>query len=592
MSELMMNTETKPDDTIEQNVQSTETEKVESKEVEATATTTNDEESFAALFEASLVEQPKLSRGTYVTGVVVAIDNEVVTVDLQGNSEGVIKLEEFTAIGAAVPALGDEISALMTGKGRLGVELSVLQGKRREIIEKALAAKEADETISGTVSKEVKGGFRVDLGGFEAFLPRSEADTGFVKTGDLVNHTFDFAIIEVQQRPENIVVSRKKLLAVKEAGLRVEFFEKNELGSKVEGRVKRLTNFGAFVDLGGIDALLHVSDIAWKHIDNPAELLSVDQVVTAEIIKLDAESGKISISMKNLIDDPWGKVSDIYEPGMQVTGTVRKLIKVGAIVELEPGVDGLIHRSEMSWTRKDIEPAKVLSEGDVVDVAVLDFDAETRRLRLSLKAVRENPWQAWMADHPAGSKVTGKIKNISDFGFFVGLTDELDGLVHIGNLSWDVKGDEAIQAYQKGQDVECAVIGVDVERERIALGVKQLTANPFETFVQGSKRGTAVNGKVIEVLPNAYLVEVADGIVARLAQREVPREHGALAVGAEVEAKVTNIDRRRERVELSISQFLRDEERDSIRDYASQNKAEEAPSALALELQKKFLNKK
>ncbi|HID36877.1 MAG TPA: S1 RNA-binding domain-containing protein [Ghiorsea sp.] len=581
-----MNTEIKPDDTIEQDVQSTDVSTEES-----AAPETNEEESFAALFAASIEEQPKLSRGEYVTGVVVAIASDVVTVDLKGNSEGVIKASEFAEIGEAVPAIGDEISALMVGKGRQGVELSVLQGKRREVMNTVLAAKEAGELVSGTVSKEVKGGFRVDLGGFEAFLPRSEADTGFVNAGELLNQTFDFAIIEVQQRPENIVVSRKQPLAEQEAVVRAAFFENNVLGDKIEGTIKRLTNFGAFVDLGGLDALLHVSDIAWKHIDNPAEMLSVGQKITAEVIKLDAESGKISISMKNLIEDPWVRVADTYEPGMKVTGTVRKLIKVGAIVELEPGVDGLIHRSEMSWTRKDIEPSKVVTEGDVVDVAVLDFDAEKRRLRLSLKEVRENPWQAWMAANPAGSKVTGKIKNISDFGFFVGLSDELDGLVHIGNISWDVSGDEAIKDYQKGQEVECAVIGVDVERGRIALGVKQLTANPFETFIAGSKKGAAVNGKVIEVLPNAYLIEVADGIVARLAQREMPREQAALKIGDEVEAKVTNIDRKRERVELSIRQLLRDEERDSIRDYAKKNKADESPSALALELQRKFLNK-
>ncbi len=572
-----MNTETKPDDMMEQEAQAAET--------------NSEEESFAALFEASLEEQPKLAKGEYVTGVVVAVDTDVVTVDLKGGTEGVIQVSEFASIGEAVPAIGDEVSALMTGKGRLGIELSVLQGKRREVMEKALAAKEAGETLSGKVSKEVRGGFRVDLGGFEAFMPRSEADTGFVRADELLGQNVEVAVIEVQQRPDNIVVSRKQPLAEKEAALREAFFGKHEIGSKVEGKVKRLADFGAFVDLGGIDALLHVSDIAWKHIDNPAEMLSVGQEITAEIIKLDADAGKVSISMKNLIEDPWKKVADTYEPGMQVTGTVRKLIKAGAIVELEPGVDGLIHRSEMSWTRKDIEPSKVLAEGDVVDVAVLDFDAETRRLRLSLKAVSENPWQAWMAEHPAGSKVSGKIKSITDFGFFVGLTDELDGLVHIGNISWDEKGEAAIKAYQKGQEVECAVIGVDVERGRIALGIKQLTENPFETFIKGSKKGAAVNGKVVEVLPNAYLVEVADGIVARLPQREVPREQGSLAVGDEVEAKIISVDRKRERVELSVRQLLRDEERDSIQHYAKQVQQEDAPSALALELQRKLLNK-
>jgi len=576
MSEITMNAETKPDDTIEQEVQTN---------------TANEEESFADLFKASLEEQPKLSRGELVSGVVVAIDNDVVTVDLKGNSEGVIKASEFATLGIELPSIGDEIDALMTGKGRMGAELSVLQAKRRKVMAVVMAAKEAGETIQATVTKEVKGGFRVDLGGLEAFLPRSEADTGFVDAAALIGNAYEMAIIEVQHRPENVVVSRKQPIAVVESAQRAVFFEDKEIGSKVNGTVKRLTNFGAFVDLGGIDALLHVSDIAWKHIDNPAELLSVGQSITSEIIKLDAEKHKVSISMKNLIEDPWTHVEDTYESGMQVTGTVRKLIKVGAIVELEPGVDGLVHRSEMSWTRKDIDPAKVLSEGDVVDVAVIDFDAESRRLRLSLKAVRENPWQVWMTDHPAGSKITGKIKNVSDFGFFVGLTEELDGLVHIGNISWDVQGDEAIQAYSKGQEVECVVIGVDVERERIALGIKQLTENPFDTFMNGAKRGTAVNGKVVEVLPNACLVEVAEGIVARLAFRETPREESNPAVGDDIEAKVINVDRKRQRIELSVRQLLRDEERDSIRDYASQVKKDDAPSALALELQRKFLDK-
>jgi len=575
-----MNTDAKLDDSIDQ----------DAKDIDVSIAAENEEESFADLFKASLKEQPKLARGEMVTGVVVALDAEYVTVDLKGNSEGVIALSEFVTIGVDAPALGDEINALMVGKGSRGAELSVLQAKRRKLMDEVSAAKEAGQTVSATVTREVKGGFKVDLGGLEAFMPRSEADTGFVEASALVGNTYDMAIIEVQQRPENVVVSRKQPIALVEEGLRAEFFANTEVGSKVLGTVKRLTNFGAFVGLGGIDALLHVSDIAWKRIDNPGEMLSVGQEVTAEVIKLDAAAAKVSISMKNLIEDPWAKVPDTYENDMQVTGTVRKLIKVGAIVELEPGVEGMIHRSEMSWTRKDIDPAKVLSEGDVVDVSVLDFDQEERRLRLSLKAVRENPWQTWMSEHPAGSKVTGKIKNISDFGFFVGLTDELDGLVHIGNLSWDVEGSEAMQAYSKGQEVECAVVGVEVDRQRIALGIKQLSEDPFITFVKGSKRGTAVNGKVVEVLPNAYLVEVADGIVARLAMREMPREEAKLAVGAEVEAKVIDADRRRRRIELSVRQLLRDEERDSIRHYAEQIKQEAAPSALALQLQK-MMNK-
>lgn len=545
-----------------------------------------DEESFAALFNASLEDQPKLSKGTTAEGVVVSVDSEYVTVDLKGNNEGVIKVAEFASIGQDVPAFGAAIEAVITGKGRLGYELSVLQAKRKALMDTVSAAKEAGQTITGRVAREVKGGFRVDLGGVEAFLPRSEADSGFINAEDLIGNSYEMAIIEVTFRPENVVLSRKQPLMAVEAEIRGKFFSSHAVGDKVSGTVKRLTNFGAFVDLGGLDALLHVSDISWKHINNPNEMLSIGQSITAEIVKLDAGSEKVSISMKNMIEDPWVKVSDTYENDMQVTGTVRKLIKAGAIVELEPGVEGLIHRSEMSWTHKDVDPAKVLAEGDVVDVAILDFDAVERRLRLSLKAVSENPWQVWMSKHPAGTKISGKIRNISEFGFFVGLTNELDGLVHIGNLSWDVDGAEAIKTYSKGQDVECVVIGVEVDRQRIALGIKQLSEDPFDTFISGAKRGSTVNGKVVEILPNAVLVEVADGIVARLALREIPRENGNPAVGDAIEAKVIDVNRQRRRVELSVRKMLQDEERNAMRHYAEQNKAEEAPSALALQLQK------
>lgn len=571
-----MNTEAKVNDEMEQDLQ---------------PDLQPEEESFADLFNASLQEQPKLARGECVDGVVVAVDNEYVTLDLKGNHEGVIAIAEFATIGQDVPALGATIHAVMTGKGRMGIELSVLQAKRKALLDEITAAHEAGQTVSAIVVREVKGGFRVDLGGLEGFLPRSEADTGFVESALLLGNRYDMAVIEVTRRPENVVLSRKQPLVVVELEQRQTFFAKHAIGDKVSGVVKRLTNFGAFVDLGGIDALLHVSDISWKHINNPNEMLSVGQQITAEIIKLDVDAAKISVSMKNMIEDPWAKVTDTYENDMQVTGTVRKLIKAGAIIELEPGVEGLIHRSEMSWTQKDIDPAKVLAEGDVVDVAILDFDASERRLRLSLKAVSENPWQVWMTTHPVGSKVTGKIRNISDFGLFVGLTADLDGLVHIGNLSWDTEGAEAIVAYKKGQEIEAVVIGVDVDRQRIALGIKQLSEDPFEIFAKGAKRGAAINGKVVDVLPNAFLVEVADGIIARLAAREIPREQQAPTVGEEVEAKVIDVNRQRRRIELSIRQLLQDEERASVRHYAQQHQNEDNLSALAIELQKKFLNK-
>jgi small subunit ribosomal protein S1 len=332
--------------------------------------------------------------------------------------------------------------------------------------------------------------------------------------------------------------------------------------------------------------------MAWRRIEHPSEMLSIGQAVSAEVLKLNTETGKVSISMKSLQEDPWMSAASTYEAGMRLTGTVRKLLDFGAVVELEPGIEGMIHRSELSWTRKDVKPTEVLSEGDVVDVAVLAIEPEDRRIRLSLKEVSDNPWQAWLADHPVGSKISGKIKNVTDFGFFVGLTGDLDGLVHIGNISWEKEGDDAIKDYSKSQEVEVVVLGVDIERQRISLGIKQLSDDPFEVFLSGVKRGGVVKGRVVEMNSGAAMIELADGVQARLGLREVPRDHDALKAGDEVEAKVIEINRKRRQVDLSIRQLLHDEERQAMRSYRQELNNEQAPSALALELQRKLLDKK
>ncbi|HKI60570.1 MAG TPA: S1 RNA-binding domain-containing protein, partial [Mariprofundaceae bacterium] len=497
-------------------------------------------------------------------------------------------------IGKELPAVGDEIEAMViSAGGREGIRLSVLEGRRQELWQQVDAAVEAGETVEATVLKEVKGGFRVDLGGLSAFMPRSESDVDArISADQLVGSSCQVAIIEATHKPENIVVSRKQPMMKELDEKRALLFAKIAVGDKVSGEVKRLTGFGAFVDIGGADALLHVSDMAWRRIENPAEMLSVGQKVSAEIIKLNKETGKLSISMKTLQKDPWVTAASTYEAGMRLTGTVRKLLDFGAVVELEPGVEGMIHRSEMSWTRKDVKPTEVLSEGDVVDVAVLAVEPEDRRIRLSLKEVTENPWQAWLAEHPVGSKITGKIKNITDFGFFVGLSSDLDGLVHLGNISWEKDGAEAIGDYKKSQEVEAVILGVDVERQRISLGIKQLSSDPFELFLDGVKRGGVVKGKVVELNAGAAMVELADGVQARLALREVPRENDALKVGDEIDAKVIDANRKRRQVELSVRQLLRDEEREAMRNYAQDVKNDATPSALALELQRKLLGKK
>ncbi|MFQ5581407.1 MAG: 30S ribosomal protein S1 [Mariprofundaceae bacterium] len=561
---------------------------------EASANGVNeDAESFKKMFEASLREQAVIKRGETVRGVVVSRDTESVIVDVGAKAEGAIPVSEFAQANLDLPDAGDEVEAMVQSVGgAAGVKLSVLEACRRNIWNAVDEASQTGNTLEATVTAEVKGGFRVDLGGLNAFMPKSEADPDpHMPADNIIGKACQVVVLEARRKPENIVVSRKQPLASEQQQQREAFFNSVSVGDRVSGEVKRLANFGAFVDLGGVDALLHVSDIAWRRLNHPSEMLSVGQSVKAEIIKLDKEKGKVSLSMKVLQADPWDKASETYEPGMRLTGTVRRLLDFGAVVELEPGIEGMIHRSEMSWTRKDVKPTQLLAEGDVVDVAVLEVEPEARRIRLSLKAVMENPWHVWLSHHPVGSRVSGKVKNLTDFGFFVAVDDDLDGLVHIENLSWDKAGAEALGEYKKGQQVECAVLGVDVERQRIALGIKQLSDDPFELFLAGIKRGGSVSGKVVEVSKGAFIVELTDGIRAWLPLREVPRDHGEIKVGSEVDAKVVDVNKKRRQVELSIKKMLHDEERDAVRNYAQQVKQKDTPSALALELQRKLLDK-
>ncbi len=563
----------------------------DAKEIEATGA---EEESFQQLFEASLKEQTEIRRGQMIDGMVVSVSSDAVVIDVGAKAEGSIPLAEFTEAGLETPAMGSSVHAMVqSAGGRGGIKLSVLAAKRDESWLAIESAIESDTTVDAVVTSEVKGGFRVSLNGLSAFMPRSEADTStHVKSEDLIGQPCKVAILEARRRPENIVVSRKKPLAGERAKERAKFFEVHAVGDKVSGVVRRMADFGAFVDLGGVDALLHVSDISWRRIKKPSEMLSVDQSVTVEIVKVNPETGKVSVSMKALQADPWENVANTYEAGMRLTGTIRRLLDFGAVVELEPGVEGMIHRSELSWTKRDVKPAQVLSEGDVVDVSVLEVEAEDRRIRLSLKAVSENPWQKWLADHPTGSRVEGKVKNITDFGFFVPVGDDLDGLVHMENLSWEEPGAKLLAEYKKGQQVECVVLGVDIDKQRISLGIKQLSGDPFEVFLENVKRGDSVNGKVSEMKPSGAVVELTKGVHAFLSKREIPRDFEELKEGAEVEAKITEVNRKRRQVELSIRQQLRDEERNAVRSYSQQTAKEAGPSALALELQKKLLGNK
>ena len=550
------------------------------------------EENFAEMFEASLANQSQMKKGESVRCVVVAVGEQDVVVDVGTKNECLIPTLEFKTAHQDLPSIGDEVEALVVSTDGQ-IRLSVLEGRRLQLWQDIEEAQASELILQATVTGEVKGGYKVDLNGLGAFMPRSEADvSSHVSYELLASEPFDVVVLESNRRQNNIVVSRKKPLLVNLQELRHAFFEKTKVNQKVTGKVKRLSDFGAFIDLGGVDALLHVSDVAWRRIEHPSEMLHVRQVVHAQVIKLNEEKGKVSISMKALQEDPWGNVAATYEAGMRVTGTVRKILDFGAVIELEPGVEGLIHRSEMSWTRHDIRPAEVLTEGDVVDVTVLEMSEGERRIRLSLKDVIDNPWESWLSEHPVGSKIKGEIKNMTEFGFFVQLTDELDGLVHIGNISWSESGDEAIKHFEKNQEVECLVLGVDIAKQRVSLGIKQLENDPFDVFLEGVRLGASVKGKVVSVQSGALMVEVAEGVEARLAKRELPREQDEPKVGDEIEAKVINANKKRRQVELSVKQLQHDEERNAVKQYASQLKQEEAPSALAIELQKKFFGKK
>ena len=354
-----------------------------------------EEESFKQLFEASLKEQPVVKRGEMLKCMVVSVNADTVTIDVGAKVEGTIPVAEFTQAGMDLPVVGEEIDAMVqSAGGGSGVVFSVLAAKQRESWALVEAAAESGEAIDAVVTAEVKGGFRVNLAGLNAFMPRSEADTDMhVSADQLVGKPCKVAVLEARRRPENVVVSRKKPMSAERDGLRTQFFVSHAVGDKVSGEIKRMADFGAFVDLGGVDALLHVSDISWRRIKHPSEMLSLGQHVTVEIVKMNAETGKVSASMKALQSDPWENVAVNYEAGMRLTGIVRRLLEFGAVVEIEPGIEGMIHRSELSWTKNDVKPASVLAEGDVVDVAVLEVEAEARRIRLSLKAVSDNPWQ-------------------------------------------------------------------------------------------------------------------------------------------------------------------------------------------------------
>ena len=538
-------------------------------------------ESFAQLFEESLKEI-ETRPGSIVRGVVVAIDKDVVLVDAGLKSESAIPAEQFkNAQGELEIQVGDEVDvaldAVEDGFGE--TLLSREKAKRHEAWITLEKAYEEAETVVGVINGKVKGGFTVELNGIRAFLPGSLVDVRPVRdTLHLEGKELEFKVIKLDQKRNNVVVSRRAVIESENSAERDQLLENLQEGMEVKGIVKNLTDYGAFVDLGGVDGLLHITDMAWKRVKHPSEIVNVGDEITVKVLKFDRERTRVSLGLKQLGEDPWVAIAKRYPEGTKLTGRVTNLTDYGCFVEIEEGVEGLVHVSEMDWTNKNIHPSKVVNVGDVVEVMVLDIDEERRRISLGLKQCKNNPWQQFAETHNKGDRVEGKIKSITDFGIFIGLDGGIDGLVHLSDISWNVAGEEAVREYKKGDEIAAVVLQVDAERERISLGVKQLAEDPFNNWVALNKKGAIVNGKVTAVDAKGATVELADGVEGYLRASEASRDRVedatlVLNVGDEVEAKFTGVDRKNRVVSLSVRAKDEAEEKDAI---ATVNKQEDA----------------
>ena len=538
-------------------------------------------ESFAQLFEESL-KTIETRPGSIVRGVVVSIDKDVVLVDAGLKSESAIPAEQFkNAAGELEIQVGDEVDvaldAVEDGFGE--TLLSREKAKRHEAWITLEKAYEDAETVVGVINGKVKGGFTVELNGIRAFLPGSLVDVRPVRdTLHLEGKELEFKVIKLDQKRNNVVVSRRAVIESENSAERDQLLENLQEGMEVKGIVKNLTDYGAFVDLGGVDGLLHITDMAWKRVKHPSEIVNVGDEITVKVLKFDRERTRVSLGLKQLGEDPWVAIAKRYPEGTKLTGRVTNLTDYGCFVEIEEGVEGLVHVSEMDWTNKNIHPSKVVNVGDVVEVMVLDIDEERRRISLGLKQCKNNPWQQFAETHNKGDRVEGKIKSITDFGIFIGLDGGIDGLVHLSDISWNVAGEEAVREYKKGDEIAAVVLQVDAERERISLGVKQLAEDPFNNWVALNKKGAIVNGKVTAVDAKGATVELADGVEGYLRASEASRDRVedatlVLSVGDDVEAKFTGVDRKNRAISLSVRAKDEADEKDAI---ATVNKQEDA----------------
>ncbi len=540
---------------------------------ESLTPTTDD---FAAMLEASLAGRD-IAEGQVVKGSVTAIENDFVVVDVGLKTEGRIPLREFTGPGSKAPSVGDDVEVYLERiENALGdAILSRDKARREESWDRLEKSFEKKEPVNGAIVGRVKGGFTVDLGGASAFLPGSQVDIRPVRdVGPLMNQEQPFAILKMDRPRGNIVVSRRAVLEESRAEQRAELVGQLAEGEAREGVVKNITDYGAFVDLGGIDGLLHVTDMSWSRVGHPSEVVEVGQTVKVQIIKINKDTQRISLGMKQLMSDPWEGVAAKYPVGATFEGRVTNIAEYGAFVELEEGVEGLVHVSEMSWTKKNVHPGKILSTSQEVQVMVLDVDADKRRISLGVKQTQRNPWEVFAETHPSGTAIKGEIKNITEFGLFVGLEGDIDGMVHLSDISWEKSGEQAIEAFKKGDVVDAKVLDVDVEKERVSLGIKQLAGDPMDS--SGVGRGDTVTCSVTEVTSGGIEVAFGDDgtMKAFIRKSDLSRDRAEqrperFAVGDKVDARITNIDKATRRISLSIKALEISEEREAVEQYGS-----------------------
>ena len=535
------------------------------------------QDDFAALLEQSFAEDNPVE-GSVVEGRVTAIENDLVIIDVGLKTEGRVPLREFSMAGQEPSVgVGDRVEVFLDRiENAMGEAMLSRDKARREEswinLEKSFAA---EERVEGVIFGRVKGGFTVDLDGATAFLPGSQVDIRPVRdVSPLMNTKQPFQILKMDRRRGNIVVSRRAIMEETRAEARSEIVQNLVEGQAVEGVVKNITDYGAFVDLGGVDGLLHVTDIAWRRVNHPSEVLTVGETVRVQVIKINSETQRISLGMKQLESDPWDDIEARFPLETRVTGRVTNITDYGAFVELGSGIEGLVHVSEMSWVKKNVHPGKIVSTSQEVEVMVLEVDSEKRRISLGLKQCMANPWEDFASRYPVGTKVSGEIKNITEFGLFVGLEDEIDGMVHMSDLDWNLSGDDALAGFSKGQTVEAVVLDVDMDKERVSLGVKQLDGDPFESLGD-LRRGSTVTCEVTAVTDGGLEVGVGDADVSAFIRRsDLSRDREdqrpeRFNVGDKLDAMVTNIDQRARRIGLSIKALEIAEEKEAVEQYGS-----------------------